>query len=73
MLALLQSHRQIGQMLTSCFKQTQVGINSWIITRDKSLYGDDADVWRPERWLEYTPELKQLGNLSSLFSSKPTL
>lgn len=30
---------------------TKVGINPWVISRDKGVYGDDADVFRPERWL----------------------
>ena len=37
-------------------------MNPWVINRSKDLYGRDADEWRPERWLEYTPEyLKYLG------------
>ncbi|PMD38159.1 cytochrome P450 [Hyaloscypha variabilis F] len=43
---------------------TQVGMNPWVINRDVSLYGEDADEWRPERWLECTPE--QLRRLESL-------
>jgi cytochrome P450 len=31
---------------------TQVGIASWLIYHNKSVYGPDADVFRPERWLE---------------------
>lgn len=29
-----------------------VGINAWVAHRNKSVYGSDADSWRPERWLE---------------------
>lgn len=29
-----------------------VGINSWVAHRNTSVYGNDANVWRPERWLE---------------------
>jgi cytochrome P450 len=29
-----------------------VGINAWVAHRNTSIYGDDADEWRPERWLE---------------------
>lgn len=34
----------------------EVGCNAWTIHRDKSVYGADADVFRPERWLEATQE-----------------
>jgi cytochrome P450 len=35
---------------------TIVGINPWVLHRDKSVYGNDADSFRPERWLEANPE-----------------
>ncbi|KAH7403319.1 benzoate 4-monooxygenase cytochrome P450 [Cadophora sp. MPI-SDFR-AT-0126] len=41
---------------------TSIGINLWVFSRNKELYGEDADIWRPERWLEYSPEkLRYLG------------
>ena len=30
---------------------TIVGINAWVVHRDKGIFGDDAETWRPERWL----------------------
>lgn len=32
--------------------QTTVGINAWVAHRNRDVFGDDADVFRPERWLE---------------------
>ncbi|EPE33523.1 Cytochrome P450 [Glarea lozoyensis ATCC 20868] len=29
----------------------KVGMNSWVIHQDKNVYGQDAAVFRPERWL----------------------
>jgi cytochrome P450 len=29
-----------------------VGINPWVAHHNQSVYGPDADNWRPERWLE---------------------
>lgn len=29
-----------------------VGVNGWVLHRDKATFGDDADTYRPERWLE---------------------
>ncbi|KAH7381087.1 putative cytochrome P450 pisatin demethylase [Cadophora sp. MPI-SDFR-AT-0126] len=31
---------------------TIVGLNSWVAHYDRSIFGDDADVFRPERWLQ---------------------
>lgn len=30
-----------------------VGINPWVAHHNKSVFGPDADSWRPERWLEF--------------------
>ncbi|KAL2063471.1 hypothetical protein VTL71DRAFT_5276 [Oculimacula yallundae] len=49
---------------------TTVGINPWVLARDKSLYGEDAEIWRPERWLEYSQEkLKSLETYNATFGT----
>lgn len=30
---------------------TIVGMNPWVLKRNKDIYGEDADTFRPERWL----------------------
>lgn len=30
-----------------------VGINAWVAHHNTTVFGLDADTWRPERWLEY--------------------
>lgn len=30
---------------------TVVGMNAWVVHRDKEVFGNDAEEWRPERWL----------------------
>lgn len=35
---------------------TIVGINPWVVQRDKVVFGDDAEQWRPERWEEASEE-----------------
>jgi len=30
----------------------EVAVNGWVLHRDKEIFGQDADVYRPERWLE---------------------
>lgn len=39
---------------------TEVGCNAWTVHRDKSVFGEDVDVWRPERYLEGDPEAIKL-------------
>lgn len=31
---------------------TVVGINPYVVGRNKKIWGDDADAFRPERWLQ---------------------
>lgn len=31
---------------------TRVALNGWVLHRDKTVFGEDAEVFRPERWLE---------------------
>lgn len=30
---------------------TKIGMNPWVIHRDKGIFGADADRWNPDRWL----------------------
>ena len=31
---------------------TFVGVNNWVFGHDKKVYGEDAGIFRPERWLD---------------------
>lgn len=35
---------------------TAVALNGWVLHRNKEVFGHDADVFRPERWLEASEE-----------------
>ncbi|KAL6415740.1 benzoate 4-monooxygenase cytochrome p450 [Ilyonectria robusta] len=35
---------------------TAVGINPYVVGRNKGIWGDDADTYRPERWLQNEDE-----------------
>ena len=45
---------------------TVVGINAWVVQRDRRVYGEDADVYRPERWLEASEEQRKAMDRSFL-------
>ncbi|KAI2768408.1 benzoate 4-monooxygenase cytochrome P450 [Daldinia loculata] len=46
---------------------TTVGVNAWVLHYNKEVYGEDADQFRPERWIEVTEE-KSLEMSRCLFS-----
>lgn len=37
-------------------KGTHLWLGMLAVNRDPSIWGDDADTWRPERWLDALPE-----------------
>jgi cytochrome P450 len=50
---------------------TIVGINPWVAARDVSVYGPDAEEFRPERWLDTSPEQLKLMERNFLAVSVP--
>ena len=34
---------------------TIVGINPWVLHRDRQIFGSDAEEWNPDRWLDLDP------------------
>ena len=39
---------------------TVVGVSAWMLHRDPTVFGDDADTFRPERWLEDEGEAREM-------------
>lgn len=37
-----------------------VAVNGWVLHRDRATFGEDADVYRPERWLGDAEEAKRM-------------
>jgi len=35
---------------------TVVGCAAWVVHQNKEVFGEDADVFRPDRYLDATPE-----------------
>jgi cytochrome P450 len=61
----LRMHPAVGQLLERIVPDggatidgvflpagTIVGMNPWVAARDKAVFGRDADVFRPERWID---------------------
>ena len=47
---------------------TVVGMNAWTVHRDKNIYGEDADEFNPNRWLDPDKtKVQRLENLSFSF------
>lgn len=45
---------------------TVVGICPWVLHRDQRVFGKDADSFRPERWLEASPDVLKVMQRSNL-------
>ena len=43
---------------------TVVGMNPYVVNRHRPTFGEDADSWRPERWLEGDQDHKRKLNAS---------
>jgi len=65
-ITLFQTYLAVGTIL---------GMNAWVLHRDKQIFGDDAEAFRPERWLDAADEELKMTNRSffavrELLSSK---
>lgn len=38
---------------------TVLGVNAWVVHMDQGVYGVDAAVWRPGRWVDATSEKRK--------------
>ncbi|KAL2847838.1 cytochrome P450 [Aspergillus pseudoustus] len=39
---------------------TVVGMNPYVVNRHRGVFGEDADEWRPERWLVHAAEKRRM-------------
>jgi cytochrome P450 len=50
---------------------TVVGMNAWVVHRNPRVFGEDAMSFRPERWIDSSPE--QLNQMERSFLSVSSL
>lgn len=46
---------------------TVVGVNPWVVHRDKSVFGEDAESFRPDRWLN--TDTSEMGTYLALLTT----
>ncbi|KAK3112206.1 hypothetical protein LTR53_011770 [Teratosphaeriaceae sp. CCFEE 6253] len=46
---------------------TEITCNPWLVHRDRAVFGEDAEVFRPERWLESEEQTKLLNKYNMVF------
>lgn len=47
-----------------------VAVNGWVLHRDRATFGEDADVYRPERWLDDVEEARRMERYMCQVSSR---
>ena len=52
---------------------TVVSTNAWVNNRNKEVYGQDADDFNPERWMESEEKSTTMENLSFTFGYGPRI
>lgn len=48
---------------------TIVGINSWVMHANKQVYGEDAEMFRPERWFEDEQRIREMERCNMAFGA----
>jgi len=46
---------------------TEIGANPWLTNRNQDIFGEDADAFRPERWLESAETSKEMEKYTFTF------
>jgi len=46
---------------------TELTCNPWLVHRDPSIYGEDAESFRPERWLQSEEKTRQMNKYNMAF------
>ena len=50
-------------------EDTIIGVNCWVVNRDKDIWGTDAHEWKPERWLAPLPRELEEARVPGVYSN----
>jgi cytochrome P450 len=50
-------------------KGTEIGISMWCISRNEEIFGPDAGVFRPERWMESEEKTRYYDKVDTVFGA----
>ena len=51
-------------------RKTVVVVGNWICNTDKTLWGEDAEEWKPERWLSPLPEALKSAKIPGIYANQ---
>ena len=49
---------------------TLVMVGTWICNTDKTLWGEDAEEWKPARWLSPLPEALKSAKIPGIYANQ---
>ena len=64
-------HGNDGTLMNEVFvpRGTLVLTGNWASNTNKELWGEDADQWKPERWLSPLPEALKEAHIPGVYSN----
>ena len=60
-----------GTLMNEIFvpKGTMILVSNWMSNVNKAIWGEDADEWKPERWLKPLPETVREARMPGVYAS----
>ena len=60
-----------GTLMNEIFvpKGTMILVSNWMSNVNKAIWGEDADQWKPERWLEPLPETLKDAKIPGIYAN----
>ena len=60
-----------GTLMNEIFvpKGTMLLVSNWMSNVNKAIWGEDADQWKPERWLEPLPETLKDAKIPGIYAN----